>query len=252
MAWNIVRHAFVIVFGNFGNALRASAVPSILLICVFGLVATVSGLPLTGADVPVENLEQPMLSALLIIAGFAFAMFAFSWVAVTWHRFILLEEYPAIVPATSGRPIWPYARRTLMIVLQMTAVMVPLFLVFGGLLLMSPTMAMVVTIGLSILMTFLWLRVSVSLPSVAVGTHMGSVHAWGETNGIWQTILGVCVIMTVLNFVATLIPSVLFSNLPFVAGAMNIAIQWLSMMIGVSVLTTIYGHVIEGRPLSGA
>ena len=58
--------------------------------------------------------------------------------------------------------------------------------------------------------------------------------------------------MTVLNFVATLIPSVLFSNLPFVAGAMNIAIQWLSMMIGVSVLTTIYGHVIEGRPLSGA
>jgi len=251
MAWNIVRHAFVIVFGNFGNALRASVVPSLLLIGAFVGMGTMIDFPTAANGIDIENISQPGLAAVLILALGVFAMFVFAWVAVTWHRFILLEEYPSMVPAMSGRPIWPYVGRTLMIVLQMMIVMIPLMFLVLPLLMNLPAVGSLLSIGLSILLTFLWLRVCVSLPSVAVGTHMGSVEAWGKTAKIWQTILGVCVIMGVLNFVAGLLPAVLASNLPFIAGVMSIAIQWVSMMIGISVLTTIYGHVVEGRPLSG-
>ena len=239
MAWNIVRHAFVIVFGNFGNALRASLMPLLILIAVVGLLTTVLNLPMNGAII-------------LILVGMAAAMFVFAWVAVTWHRFILLEEYPSFVPAISDRPIWPYVKRTLMIILQMMVVMVPVLSLMLPAISNFPSAAVILSIGLSILMSFIWLRICVSLPSVAVGEHMGSADAWAETKDIRQTILGVCVIMMFLNSAAGLLPVLLAPHLLIISTVLNIAIQWVSIMIGISVLTTIYGHVIEGRPLSGA
>jgi hypothetical protein len=36
---------------------------------------------------------------------------------------------------------------------------------------------------------------------------------------------------------------------PVLGVLVDIFVQWLTLMVGVSILTTLYGHVIEGRPL---
>lgn len=251
MAWNIVRHAFVIVFGNFTNALRASVVPSLILIAVIGVFAMTADLSIFDEGANATEMSFTTMTILGMFGIGALAMVVFAWVAVTWHRFILLEEYPAIVPAFGGRPILPYAGRTLMIALQMIFVMIPVMLLVGPFLTFSATTASLVTLGLGICLSFLWLRVCVSLPSVAVGEHMGSVAAWRTTSDIWQTILGVCAITTLLNYGANLAITLIASNLGFVFDILHIAVQWVSMMVGISILTTIYGHVVEGRPLAG-
>ena len=252
MAWNIVRHAFIIVFGNFTNALRASVVPSLILIGTIGAFAMTADLSMFEETFDPTVTSLPTMSVMGIFAISALAMIVFAWVAVTWHRFILLEEYPSIFPAFGGRPVFPYAGRTLMIALQMFVVMIPLMLLTGPLFLASPAVASLAIFALGILLSFLWLRVCVSLPSVAVGEHMGSIDAWRKTNDIWQTILGVCAITALLNYGANLAVTLIASNLGFVFDILQIAVQWVSMMVGISILTTIYGHVIEGRPLAGS
>lgn len=252
MAWSIVRHAFVIVFGNFTNALRASVVPSLILIATIGVFGMTADLSIFEETSDPTTTPIPTMTLVGMFGIAALVMIVFAWVAVTWHRFILLEEYPAIVPAFGGRPILPYAGRTLMIALQMFVVMMPVMLIIGPLLLASPAVAGLAIFALGILLSFFWLRVCVSLPSVAVGEHMGSVAAWRTTNDIWQTILGVCAITALLNYGANLAVTLIASNLGFVFDILQIAVQWVSMMVGISILTTIYGHVIEGRPLAGS
>lgn len=248
MAWNIVRHAFVIVFGNLQNALKASIVPFIILIAGGLLLSKVTGLSLNMAEMSTENFENVGGIFLFVIVAFIGTMFIFSWIAVTWHRFILLEEYPNTVPAYAGLPIAKYVGRTLMISLQMLPVML-IAMPLIGTMLMNPTSAMIFSAILSVPITFVWLRVSVSLPSVAVGQPIGSVEAWGETKPIWETIFGVSLILIGLNYGATFISSAFFSGIPVISGIISVVTQWVSMMIGISILTTLYGHVVEGRPL---
>ena len=254
MAWNIVRHAFVIVFGNLKEALKVSVAPFIMLVCIIAVSAFLLGLPIGGEQTTLANANFTGSLALLFIIIAVAVMFTFGWIAVTWHRYILLEEYPGVVPSISDRPIGTYIARMLMIVLQMSCVMIPLMflvlpLIMGG---GGRTIAgFVGVVGLNVMLTFIWLRLSVSLPSVAVGEPMGSVEAWTKTNDVWEMILGISIIVIVLNFAATTIVTTLFSGIPVVFGVLSIAVQWVSMMVGISILTTIYGHVIEGRSLTG-
>ena len=60
------------------------------------------------------------------------------------------------------------------------------------------------------------------------------------------------IIVIVLSFGVNLIVSTLFSSIPIIAGILQFVVQWTSMMVGISILTTIYGHVVEGRPLTRA
>ena len=253
MAWNIVRHAFVIVFGNWREALRASVIPFVISIALIAVMLTVTGVPLqTNIGLNLEEIANPGAIFVVVLASLALMMFTFSWVAVTWHRFILLEEYPANVPVVADRPIGAYLRRTLMIVLQMMAFVVPLSFVIMPILiglLENPVMLATVSIAFNVLLSYVWLRVSVSLPSVAVGQPMGSIDAWAKTSHISQTILGTALIMIVLNFVASMVFSLALGPIPIISTIASLAVQWISMMVGISVLTTIYGHVIEGRPL---
>lgn len=255
MAWNIVRHAFVIVFGNWREALKASVVPFVVSVALILLMFVMVGVPLqTNMAMQFEEISNPGAMAFVVFASLALMMLTFSWVAVTWHRFILLEEYPANVPAVSDRPIGAYLRRTLMIVLQMMAFMVPLsFIVLPimGSLVQNPLLLAILSIAFNVLLSYVWLRVSVSLPSVAVGQPMGSIDAWAKTSHISQTILVTALIMIVLNFVASMVISLALGPIPIISTIASLAVQWTSMMVGISVLTTIYGHVIEGRPLVG-
>lgn len=257
MAWNIVRHAFVIVFGNFQTALRASLVPFAILMGVLLIFSTLFGLPLYQDALAGPSAEQSIQFVFLSFLSIPLYLFIFAWVAVTWHRYILLEDYPSTVPAVANRPIWAYVARTLMLMLQMVVVMIPVIIVVtlisGG----DPTamradtiMGFLMNVLIGAVFTFFWFRVGVSLPAVAVEKPMDSREAWAATNPVWQTIFGAAVIMVMLNLIVSLAFSMLFTGIPLISYLLSIVIQWVTMMVGVSVLTTLYGHVIEGRPLA--
>ena len=106
------------IFNNFGQALRVSVGPYLLLVLatvlIFGSASSFEQLgDLASGNLPPEQLVTAggsiVIGTLVLLILFVFVA---AWVAVSWHRFILLEEYSGIIPAISGRPIWPYIGRS--------------------------------------------------------------------------------------------------------------------------------------------
>jgi hypothetical protein len=81
---------------------------------------------------------------------------------------------------------------------------------------------------------------------------MGSLDAWEITSEHSRDILMMSVVIIVLNSVMLMGVATLFGGLPLVAFILRIIVQWTTMMVGISVLTTLYGHIVEGRSLSGS
>ncbi len=258
MAWNIVQHAFRMVFGNMGQALKVSLVPFGLLAAFSVLVIMVTGEPLDGSFNPENGISG--LAALLILSLVVFLVFVMGWVAVSWHRFILLEEYTALVPATKDRPIWSYVWRSFILGLLIMLIAMPILMIAGFLL--APTVgsgvagfsifSVIIGLLLGALLSYLWFRWAIILPSIAVGEPMTLRQAWAETAATSGVIFKVAIIVSVLKIAASTIVSLFYVGLPIVALVADVAVNWTTLMVGVSILTTLYGHVVEGRPLSGA
>lgn len=270
MALQIVLHTFRMIFGNIGQALRVSVVPNIILIVATFFAFGSLGLGFyggTGTSTPALPSGFSIFMMLLLLP---LSLFVFAWVAVGWHRFILLEEYAGIAPAVAGRPIWPYVWKSILLALLLMVIVVPIMLVFGGIIGATATdsiadgaviatdgwdasggasFGMMLLFGLiAIPVSYVAMRWGVALVSTALGQNMGFFEAWGKTKPVALVVLGIVVILMAINLVLQLIVTVL-SPLPLIPDLVGIATSWLTMMLGISILTTIYGHVIEGRPL---
>ena len=256
MAFKILLHTFRMIFGNIGQALKVSVGPYIVLLLAITtllLVATsISGDSIGGLPI-------------LMLFIFPLALFVTAWVAVAWHRFILLEEYTKILPTVSGRPIWPYAGKAVLLGLIIIFIAVPLMYIIGALGLgavfgpmnyASPTgqsstfLALIIFAAVLVVMSVISLRLGIALVGTALGKPLGFGEAWAATKKVNGIIFGVSVLLVLLNTVPGMVLSQLLIFAPVVISVLNIALSWLTMMLGISVLTTIYGHVIEERPLS--
>ena len=257
MAFQIIRHAFRMVFGNFREALKVSVGPYVILALIFvlviGMIGDTGGM--FDASMPMAGAE-PMRpgAALALFALVPVLLFVVSWVAVAWHRFILLEEYPGLLPSLADRPIWPYAGRSLLYGIVVLLAALPLiFLVMG---LAMPLMmagsglaSILIFVAITGFMTYLWLRIAIALPSVAVGQPITMADAWRASKGMSGTIFGVAFLLMGINGLASVLTAQFSAVLPLVGFLLDVALQWTVLMLGVSVLTTFYGHLIEGRDL---
>lgn len=257
MAWQLVRHAFVMIFSNLGQALKVSVIPYALLIAAWVFFFVSSGIPMS-ADPEVMGASAGafgIVAFLLFLALIVFSVFVFGWVAVSWHRFILREEYTALIPAVNDRPIWPYAGRSLWIGLIITLIAIPVFMVvgfiaapFASVSLIVPALAMLA--GITVL-AYLWMRWAVALPSIAIGEPMKGSEAWAATAPYSKTILMVVLILMAINVIPAILLEGVYAAAPIVGFVVDVAMQWITVMLGLSVLTTLYGHIIEKRPLVG-
>ncbi len=261
MAWNIVRHAFAMIFNNFGQALRVTVGPGLLLVAAWTLFILVAAIPLDAmnAGVDADNFApgNPLLMLLLVLPLIAFSFFVMGWVAVAWHRFILLEEYSGIIPAIADRPIWGYIGKSMLLGLLIALVAIPVSFIVG--ILVVPFAGMsgelpILALGLSglligTLLGFVWFRTAISLPAKALGKDMGFGEAWSKSKGLSSTILGVTLIIVGLNIGVGIVFTLVLSSVPVLSFVAEIAVNWLSTMAGISVLTTLYGHLVEGRSL---
>ncbi|MEO1640779.1 MAG: hypothetical protein AAFU41_16175 [Pseudomonadota bacterium] len=259
MAFRIIRHAFSMIFGNFGQALRVSIGPYILLIMLIVAVIMVVGPSMTEAFPEPDAFMAPPEFSLTLFLALAIALvaflFVFAWVAVSWHRFILLEEYSGILPAIGDRPIWPYVGRSMLYALVIFLVAIPLFLIVG--LIATPfTMsgtgigaALIVFVIAAAILGYVWFRIALALPAVAVGQPITMGQAWAASSAMKGTIFGVSLLLMGINGLAGVLTEIVSGLAPVIGVVLEIFVQWLTLMLGVSILTTLYGHLIEKRTL---
>lgn len=262
MAFQIIRHAFRMIFGNLGQALRVSIGPYVILILGYLLLFLIAGQAgafaqlTSGAGTLPEDFSGMAVIALLALIPFT--LFVLGWIAVSWHRFILLEEYSGILPAVSGRPIWPYVGRSILYGLLIGLIAIPVFLIVGMIAMpfvgSEPTAALtlpalMIFVGVAAFLSFIWFRIGLALPSVAVGEPITMGQAWEASRSMSGTIFGVALLLMAINGIATFVVNQVSAIAPIIGVVADIAVQWTILMLGVSILTTFYGHLIEKRPL---
>lgn len=247
MGWDIVRHSFAMLFRNLPNALRISLGP--LAIALLGAALVISSLGVSAAQIAFDMARgtlSPQVALAVILLTALFVVVS-AWIAVSWHRFILLEEYPGLLPALAGRPIGAYLGRTVILALVMIVAMVPALVILGLLTaLFGPGLLSILGIGLALYFSFVWLRVGLVLPATAVGKPLGVGESWRVTAPHANAILGAGALMIVLNTGIGLVSALLPLSLSLV---LDVIVSWITLMIGTSLLTTLYGVIVEERRL---
>jgi hydrogenase-4 membrane subunit HyfE len=106
----------------------------------------------------------------------------------------------------------------------------------------------VVGLAIGTILSWFWLRWGLILPATAVGRPMTMGDSWNATKQHSGAIFTAVLILIALNLVVSLVVGfVLGDNI--VTAILGLVINWISLMIGISILTTLYGLVVEGRVL---
>lgn len=248
MGWRIFTHSITMVLNNFSAAVRISG---LLWAISFGISRI-----FTTENVGSFGTGQPSFAG----GGFAIitlivTSIAAAWIAVGWHRFILKSEYSGTwIPTMRRTIVLRYIWTGFLLGLLLVAVLVPVAIVsvlFVTLLKSSGTAVLPI---LSVLLaSYVIYRLSLVLPAVAINDHENTrkkltfKESWRATAGISGALL--------LLVIVTVVPFGLFefvsSNLEFkfLALIWDFCAGWLQMMISISVLTTLYGLLIEKREL---
>jgi hypothetical protein len=270
MGWQIVSHSFGLVFRNVGAALRVSIGPYILGILIAVVVAFALGLPLAQVETVAASPDQidPAFATAIIIWVFIAVLLFLAisaWVAVAWHRFVLLEENPGLVPEFSTGRIGAYAWRivlqsiallliSVVLMLGLGLLMSPLFMLVApsagseggaGLLIIGGVYALILTAAIG----WVWMRMGMTLPSVALDREMSIGESFSLTAPYSGTIFSAVVILAFINIGATIVLEVVFGS-SILYGILSLILNWISVMVGISILTSLYGIIVEKRSIT--
>lgn len=246
MGFGIFKHSLKMVFSDLGTVFRIS-IPVFLVILIGGIV-------LVGM-IGINNLNTagPGLIVLMAIIVVAY-IFAVLWMAVAWHRYVLLEEYPngVLPPLHQGRILAYFGRGILLTLIFGGVIFVGAF-VLGGLASggAPAVSALVMIIGIVGLLLVVWSaqRLSVILPAAAIGKPIGIGEAWEKTAPIAKSLILLLVIYFLFSFVLGFIQGILMAFAPILGLIYQVVFAWLNTVIGLSILTTTYGIAVEGRSI---
>lgn len=252
----ILLHALKQIFGNFRAALQISG-----LICavqfgcsyfIFGASRLDFSLPLAASD---------LLSGVIMIviwgAGFV-------WMAVAWHRYVLLnEKQNSVIPQLRIKNMGSYFMRSLLIGL----VLIIVVLVLGGIGLLCNAIfaavfpsavtgwvygAMLYPLALNLVSSMLFFSLSPILVAGALGKEMSFAEAQSAFSGKLASLFVLAFVVGISSWIGGAIVSDVVAHLADVPGAAIIVeaiYYWVSAMAGISILTTLYGHFTEKREL---
>jgi hypothetical protein len=86
------------------------------------------------------------------------------------------------------------------------------------------------------------------MPGAALDGGAGIGDAWAATKGEWPAMLSLALGFLLVSILLGLLAAVL-AIVPVVGIVAQLAVNWFIGMLGLSILTTLYGHYIEKRPL---
>ena len=249
---SIFIHAVRMVLGNLNPALRIGAGPVLVMVIAGWLLAS-NAVPSDGAVPQMPGAGAFGGGLLLVVVQ----VLASLWVAVAWHRYILLEEQPgAFLPVWNGGAIWSYFKAGLIVGLVVFALAIPLMVV-AIMVLMPGTMAndqppglfagLVMFLVVGIPATWLGYRLGPKLAGAAIGEGLTLGEAWRATARGAADLLG----LAAVSAVALWLPLMLVEQMPGILRLLLSAVlNWASVMVGVGIITTIYGHYVQGRSLN--
>lgn len=245
MAFSLLRHAVRLVLDNWRDALKISAV-LYLMQAGFSAVVVLGVRPAPGAGVGVS---------LIVIAAAIIQGIISIWIAVAWHRFVLLDEVPNnYVPMFNTSRVLGYIGGWLLIGLVGAGVGILGFIVVGIFAAFHATIiAVPLGIVLVVLLIVMGYRLGLILPAASVDERLSLRDSWTATRGTTWLIIR----LALLSIVAVLvleIPVLLLGGLhgPNIATEVwSAVVGWFVIMVGVALLTTMYGYYVEHRPIRG-
>lgn len=271
MSLNIILHAIKMVFFNLGASARIG-LPLLALMAAQPFVMA-AALGITPMEALLYEPQIDPATGLMDWTGFGIFVgttllvgLGAVWTIVGWHRYVLLDEMPnGVVPSVPvGRVlgyVWALIVLVFVLALPVFAIMIGLGAVAGmtgagdGL----DAVAIVVVVVLVVLAYLTGFRMSLVLPAAAIGKPMGALAAYRATEGqlglfigliLWAILFGLVVVLVIGGVTFAMVSAVddLAWALPVALGAYAV-LQVAATLIGASVLTTLYGVIIEKRDL---
>ena len=253
-------HAFHSTTNNLGFAFQISW-PWMLALLPINIAGNIY--VLANGFVSVEAMSSGVFAVSLVMV--VASMLAFSSIAVNWHRYILLDEVPhGMERLRLDSTVWRYVGNLILIWLA-----VVLIYIGGAIGFVVTGLAMYATAGEG----SLWLlalaaipfvcaliviayRLSVKLPAVALGRQdYGMRNAWNDTTGNSWKFLGLFLLYFLVIIVAGLLAGAVGWILGQIGGnagqaisvAVQLAVNWVLTILGVTMLTSLYGFFVENR-----
>jgi hypothetical protein len=197
--------------------------------------------------------EQAQIITQYMLPYYLIATLSFASIAVTWHRYVLRDEWPSgLARLRIDRTVLRYVGNLfLLVILLMFAMILPLLLtnILGRVIPFVSLFAFGLVMVLTITLSF---RLGLKFPAIAVGNRsyrfMDAMMQTKPSSGaiVWYALLIVIsvIIVRVIVFDTILtrlgVPPVAMFGLEF-------AYQWVTTMLGITALTTLYGFFVEGR-----
>ena len=253
-AGTCIKHAVNSVRNNIAYAFRISwpwyAVIAVLSILTFTLLGALAA----GGDYSALQIGNFVIAALTLLALAA--------IAVNWHRYILLDEVPQAgnIIRLDGKT-WRYLGNLLLVALILgiiaTVVTVPLVLLAAPFY-SEAVIAVAAVIGLVavLFLAIFSVRLSVKLPAIALGRQDFTFsNALAATRGnnlalflilLFQFGLAIAASLVVLFFQHLLVG--IHPTFGFITTLLiQLAVNWILTILGITILTSLYGFFVEGR-----
>jgi hypothetical protein len=253
----MIRHTLRLLGQNIGVALRISIPWAVLTFAAVIVAAILASMAQSGAAPGIA-----LLSFAAFAGAFVVMLFGFGAAATAWHRYILLNEMPTgFLPRPPSGVVWPYIGRAFVISLILMAVAIPavmlLFSILGSIA-SSVAIMLGALFALNVLVQFIFMRLAISLPAVALGNRAFSISdAWRQSSPEKATIFWVVLIMTVVAGVVQALTGygeaggdpATMEQPGILIVVLQLALSWLYVMFGICILTTFYGVIVEGRDI---
>lgn len=247
----IFKHAVSMVFRNWREACQLGVVPMVVL---FGCLIAIAGPEVIGFVDRAEVIGPNGVSSGELLGSMLWLLAAFVlcviWVFVGWHRFILLGIYPkGWLPHPHVGAMLGYLARAALLMVIGVLLLIPLTLL-SAVLLSAPGTGNTVFFGFYAVILIIFARLSPILPAAAIGKDLKLGQALAATSGATVDLLvviGLCAVVGV-----AIVLGVEFAN--SLAGGFGVLLvipaNLFLTLLGVSIITTLYGHYVENRPLS--
>ncbi len=260
LGWEIFKKSITQIFYNFADAIKLTgllwlALQGSAIILAYFMIGKFSlnqyDYDGTG-DIP-ENFGAYFLAIAIILILYSIVA---PWIAVLWHRFMLLNEQSnSNIPSWKGGLIWKYLLKSIKVTLILFLIIVPLGLIAGVIAGMSGSLAFFELYGtffFILIATYFFLRIGLVLPAVALGGNMTIKESWKKTKtvngGIFIASILLTIFSSIMQFYAFFPNANILQN-QFIMPILDFFTGWIGLMLGISILTTLYGHLVDGREL---
>lgn len=247
--YQVLRHVVQQVFGNLGQAVRITA----LLVALPTLFFLLTNPEIFMQDpMSTTPVDPASINWGLLLLGVIGSVLAWCWAAVAWHRFVLLEEYPAgPLPVWRGDRVLGYLGRAILVALLAGGAALLIAIGIGLIIAIIPSVGLALLLGFGLAIGVSWVatRVGLVLPAAAIGAPLKMGESWAATGPVsGQILLPILVIAVAGGLVSQAM--VLIFGATILGAIASILVSWIQLLVNLALMTTLYGNLIEGRQLN--